>query len=103
MTSHVPAGVIHDRAQKRTLDLNGFDYSAPAELFQSRNKKLAIRERYKRFDTAAEAVQFAVEAISPASLYGAFLEVDEVRFGVEEIRSLYDNAAFPLKRAASDK
>jgi hypothetical protein len=29
---------------------------------------------------------------------GAFLEVDEARFGAQEIRYLYENAAYPLTR-----
>jgi hypothetical protein len=32
-------------------------------------------------------------------LLGAYLEVEEARFGVQEIRFLYDSAAYPLKRA----
>ena len=33
-------------------------------------------------------------------LLGAYLEVDEARFGVQEIRlPFYDSAAYPLKRA----
>jgi hypothetical protein len=31
---------------------------------------------------------------------GAFLEVDEARFGAQEIRYLYENAAYPLTRPA---
>jgi hypothetical protein len=34
-------------------------------------------------------------------LLGAYLEVDEARFGVQEIRFLYDSAAYPLKRTAT--
>lgn len=89
---------IRDQARKQALDLNGFDYTAPAELFPSRNKKSTAQARYKRFDTAAEAVRYAVEDVSPPALFGAYLEVDEARFGVEEIHYLYENAAFPLKR-----
>jgi hypothetical protein len=29
---------------------------------------------------------------------GAYLEVDEARFGTQEIRYLYENAAYPLTR-----
>ena len=92
-------GAIRAQAQKQALDLNGFDYNAPAELFPTRNKRVGIYARYRRFDTAAEAVRFAIEDVPAPALNGAYIEVDEARFGVEEIRYLYDNAAFPLQRA----
>ena len=50
-----------EQARKQTSDLCGFDFSAPAELFPSRNKKGRGRITYMRFDTAAEAIRFAVE------------------------------------------
>jgi hypothetical protein len=90
---------VRDQAQKQVRDLNGFDYNAPAELYPSRIKKGRGRVTYKRFDTAAEALQFAIEQIPSAVLLGAYLEVDEARFGVQEIRFLYDSAGYPLKRA----
>ena len=90
---------VRDQARKQVRDLNGFDYSAPAELYPSRIKKGRGRVTYKRFDTAAEALQFAIEQIPPAVLLGAYLEVDEARFGVQEMRFLYDGAGYPLKRA----
>ena len=92
---------VRDQAQKQVRDLNGFDYNAPAELYPSRIKKGRGRVTYKRFDTAAEALQFAIEQIPSAVLLGAYLEVDEARFGVAEMRHLYDAAAYPLKRAAA--
>ena len=92
---------VRDQAQKQARDLNGFDYSAPAELYPSRIKKGRGRITYKRFDTAAEALRFAIEEIPAAVLLGAYLEVDEARFGVQEIRFLYDSPAYPLKRAAT--
>ena len=54
---------VRDQAQKQVRDLNGFDYNAPAELYPSRIKKGRGRITYKRFDTAAEALQFAIEQI----------------------------------------
>ena len=97
------SAAIRDQAQKQALDLNGFDYNAPAELFPLRNKRVATHARYRRFDTAAEAVRFAIEDVPAPALNGAYLEVNEARFGIQEIRYLYDNAAFPLPRAARTK
>src|SRR6185295_7641387 len=94
-------GRVRTQAQKQVRDLHGFDFAASAELFPSRSKKGRSQWRYMRFDTAAEAVRFAVEEMTEAALLGAYLEVDEARFGVEEIRYLYDSAAFPLKRTAA--
>jgi hypothetical protein len=92
---------VREQSQKQMRDLNGFDYSAPAELFPSRIKKGRGRVTYKRFDTAAEALRFAIEEIPAEALLGAHLEVDEARFGAQEIRYLYGSAAYPLKRGAA--
>ena len=91
-----------DRAQARrhAQNLSRFDYNAPAELFPSRNKKCRTQARYKRFNTAAEAVRFAVEDVPAPAMVGAYLVVEDARFGADEIHYLYDQAAFPLKRAA---
>ena len=76
-----------------------FDYNAPAELFPSRGRTNRSRIAYRRFTTAAAAIQFAIEVMPPASLIGAFLEVNEMRFRVQEIRALYDSDEYPLPRA----
>jgi len=89
---------VHEQARKQVRDLNGFDYNAPAELFPTPSKTRTGNLRYKRFDTAAEALRFAVEEIAAPALMGAYLEVDEERFGTQEIRYLYENAAYPLTR-----
>jgi hypothetical protein len=90
-----PAGE-HVRGQTR--DLTGFDYNASAELFFGRSRAGKSRPKYKRFDTAAEAVRFVVDELPAAVLPGTYLLVDEVRFGVDEIRSLYESAGYPLSR-----
>jgi hypothetical protein len=90
-----------EQARRQARDLTGFDFNAPAELFPSRNKKGRGRVTYKRFDTAAEAIRFAVEDMPSSALLGAYLESEETRFGEQEIRVLYDSAAYPLERRAA--
>src|SRR3954471_21802801 len=90
---------VRDQARKQVRDLNGFDYNAPAELYPSRIKKGRGRVTYKRFDTAGEALQFAIEEIPAAVLLRAYLEGDEHRFGVQEMRVLYSSVGYPRKRA----
>ncbi len=90
---------VGDHVGKQTHHLAGFDYDASAELFMSRSRAAKRRPKYKRFDTAAEAVRFVVEDLPAAVLPGAYLLVAETRFGVEEIRDLYQSAGYPLPRA----
>ena len=78
--------------------LAGFNFQAAAELFPSRGKHGRSQVRYRRFNTAAEAVKFAVEEMSSAAMLGAYLEVNEKRFGFQEIQALYVHPAYPLKR-----
>jgi hypothetical protein len=82
-------------APRRTAD---FNYNAPAELFPSRSRRTRGPVAYKRFNNAAEALRYAIEVLPASGLLGATLEVNEVRFGHLEIRALYDDAAYPLKR-----
>jgi hypothetical protein len=76
-----------------------FDYNAAAELFSTK-KRLPGRRPfgYKRFAQAADALRFAIEDLPAESLVGAFLEVDEQRYSGDEIRRLYESAAYPLRR-----
>jgi hypothetical protein len=76
-----------------------FDYGAAAELFPTR-RRLSRREPfgYKRFEQASEAIRFAIEDLPPECLVGAFLEVDEQRYGSDDIRRLYESPQYPLAR-----
>lgn len=76
------------------MGMAAFDYTAPAELFPSRGRMVS----YKRFETAADAIRFAIEDLEPILLTGAILEVDEERFDGAAIRILYASNEFPLKR-----
>jgi len=77
-----------------------FDYSAAAELFPARNRKISSRIKYRRFDRASDAIRFAVEELPEAQLLGAYIQVDEERLGHSDIRALYQSDEFPLQKAA---
>jgi Arc/MetJ-type ribon-helix-helix transcriptional regulator len=79
--------------------MSKFDYNAPAELFPSRNRKIANKVKYRRFDTAADAIRFAVEELPEPQLLGATIEIDEERFGHKDIRALYESENYPLRKA----
>jgi hypothetical protein len=79
-----------------------FDYRAPAELFPSRNRKARQLVKYRRFDTAADAIKFAMEELPTPALLGAFIEIDEARFGHADIRELYESPDYPLKRQVTN-
>ncbi len=81
--------------------MSKFDFSAPAELFPSRNRKIANKVKYRRFDHASDAIRFAVEELPEPLLLGAYIEIDEERLGHKDIRALYESANFPAKTLAT--
>jgi len=79
--------------------MDAFDYTAPAEMFITQaNSMRRSPISYRRFGTAAEAIQFAVEQVPIKLLAGAVLEVAENRFDHRAIRALYERTSYPLKR-----
>ena len=76
------------------------NYNAEAELFPPRRRSSSRGPGgYKRFNSAAEAIRFAMEELSPELLLGAYLVVEEDRFdGSSAIRQLYESKAYPLQR-----
>ncbi len=81
--------------------MSAFNYDKAAELFPAAiRKKKRAGFAYRRFDTAADAVRFAIEELPADSLNGAYLQVDEARFDQNGIRSLYESKDFPLTRRA---
>jgi hypothetical protein len=82
--------------------MSEFNYKAAAELFPTR-RRIPRRQPlgYKRFAQAAHAIRFAMEDVAPELLVGACLEVDEQRYGSDDIRRLYESAEYPLARRAA--
>ncbi len=78
--------------------MDKFNYDAPAELYPGRNRKSVKKISYRRFETAADAIRFAIEELPEPLLLGAFIEIDEQRFGGKEIRALYESEQYPLKK-----
>lgn len=79
---------------------SSFDYSSLAELYPQKGRLSKRRHpTYKRFETAAEAIRYAVEDLHPDLLVGAVLEVDEQRFDGVAIKDLYASVDYPLPRA----
>ncbi len=75
-----------------------FDFSALSELFCAQSISRRSRVTYRRFDSAALAIKFAVEELSEDGLRAATIEVTELRLQSEEIRALYLSDDYPLKR-----
>lgn len=76
-----------------------FNYMTGAGLYAGKRYRGSSVLRYKRFDTAAEAVRFAIEEMPDSQLRGCVLEVDEIRFDDGQIRMLYDAPGYPLARS----
>lgn len=85
--------------QAATAKLAGFDYSEPAELFGGgRWTGRPAMISYRRFDTSAEAIRFAIEELDEAARRPCVLEVNEKRFDHADLRRLYDSRRYPLPR-----
>jgi hypothetical protein len=78
-----------------------FDYEAPAELFIARTRHKHGAVHFHRFDKAAEVIRFAIEELPPPVLMGTTLEVNEERYGGQQIQELYDSSAYTLTRPQS--
>jgi hypothetical protein len=75
-----------------------FDYNAPAELYPGRNRKSAKKVSYRRFETAADAIRFAIEELPELLLIGACIEINDQRLNHKDIQALYASEQYPLKK-----
>ncbi|MFN7024243.1 MAG: hypothetical protein ACK4QP_06920 [Pseudorhizobium sp.] len=81
--------------------MRAFNYSAGAGLYPCKTVRRQSHLRYKRFESAAEALRFAIEDMPSSLLRGSILEVDELRLDGVQMRQLYDAESFPLSRRAA--
>jgi hypothetical protein len=94
---------LREEARTQMQDLHGFDCTAAAELFMIDPKKLKGRVTCKRFDTAADALRFAIEEIP--SLAGAYLEVDDRASDLKKSNTCMQTPAIhcvPLRQVHSE-
>lgn len=78
--------------------MNRFNYAGSAGLYAGYAMAERRGPRYRRFETAAEALRFAVEDMRDTQQRGSLLEMDEARFDHNQIRALYDAPEYPLLR-----
>lgn len=79
--------------------ISKFAFEAPAEIYSSggtRARKGAMN--YRRFQSSAEAIRFAVEELPQILQRGTVMEVGDDRFEFADIRALYDREDYPLPR-----
>ena len=80
-----------------------FDYAASAELYLACSRHKRGYVKFYRFDTAADAIRFAVEDTPSPALLGIALEVHDARYEGQQIRQLYDSCFYPLLRRNTDQ
>jgi hypothetical protein len=76
------------------------NYKAEAELYAPKRTSSGTKGgiKYQRFKSAAAAIRFAIEELSPKLFPGTYLEIGDERFGSEGIRRLYESPDYPLRR-----
>lgn len=77
-----------------------FDYNASADLYPARSRVGHRPIGYRRFETAAQAICYAVEEMPSQFLDGTVLEIESERIDGAGIRQLYSSNEYPLARKA---
>jgi hypothetical protein len=86
-------------AQTSEAIMDATDYSLEASLYYSKSPNSRQKAlTFRRFEKASEAIRFAVEELTPKILASCTLEVNESHYFGREIRPLYDDGAFPLRK-----
>ena len=95
-----PARHVREINIKKAEAMAAFNYNTEAELFPAAiRKKKRAGFAYRRFPTAAEAVQFAIEQLPPSAQPSAIMEMGDERIAFAQIRAHYDSERYPMIRA----
>lgn len=89
------SGASHDIRER---SMTSFDYDAPADLFPARSRTGHRPVGYRRFNTAAEAIRYAIEQMPSEFLDGTVMETGHERADGFRIKALYDSSDYPLFR-----
>lgn len=68
-------------------------------VMSTKSKERMVVQRH--FPRAADAIRFAIESLGPKIVDGCSLEAADGHYFGREIRHLYDDRAYPLRRQAS--
>ena len=90
---------------EKITEMTTLDFTAPAAVYvqisgASRSMRGRAPQKYRRFESLALAVPFAVEE-SLVDLRTLMIETDDSDYTGPEIRSLYGHDNYPLPRAAA--
>jgi hypothetical protein len=94
-----PEPNLEKAAQSGDGQMDAKDYSMEASLYYSKSADSRQRSLvFRRFPKAADAIRFAVEELTPKILASCSLEINDEHYFGREIRPLYDDGDFPLRR-----
>ena len=74
-----------------------FDFSLPAELYVPALVARRGHMDYRRFETAAAALLYALESLPGRRLGAAVLDVEGERYDAGQMKALYRSEGFPLE------
>lgn len=76
-----------------------FTFGAPAEIYSSGGSRARKGPMsYRRFQSSAEAIRFAVEELPQNLQRGTAMEVGDDRFEFAAIQAFYERDDYPLQR-----
>ncbi|MGH6874401.1 MAG: hypothetical protein ACREDW_05260 [Aestuariivirgaceae bacterium] len=78
-----------------------FNFDSPGEVYCHKKRGTGSGRglTYRRFETGAEALRFAIEHVPPSDLSTCTVEVDGERFGAADLMILYESGQYPFTRA----
>ena len=79
-----------------------FDYAAPAGVFtRSGHGRRGGSAKYRRFESAAEAIRYVIEELPPPLWPGISVEIGDETLDHREVLELYSSGSYPLERSGT--